>query len=286
LADANKVVELKPDWPKGHTRKAAALHGQGDLGTHSDFVEMLLTAAVAAHDAYEDALKLDPNNVQAKSGLDSLKRAMENEGGGNPMASFAHMFKDPALYAKLARNPRTSALLADAEFMNKLQRFQQDPNSLGASDLQDPRFLQVLGVMMGMDIQMGGPGSEAEERMKSATAAQAEDDEMPDAAPDAKQPEPEPEQEPEDEEAKEKKAAKAKADEEKSLGTASYKKRDFDAAIEHYTKAWEIYKDITYLTNLGAAYFEKGDYEACIETCKKAVAEGREVLADFKLIAK
>lgn len=31
LTDANKVVEIKPDWPKGYTRKAAALHGQGDL---------------------------------------------------------------------------------------------------------------------------------------------------------------------------------------------------------------------------------------------------------------
>ena len=247
---------------------------------------MSLTAIVAAHEAYEDALKLDPNNAQAKSGLESLKRAMENEGGGNPMASFAQMFKDPALYAKLGRNPRTSALLADGEFMSKLQRFQQDPNSLGASDLQDPRFLQVLGVMMGMDIQMGGPGFESRSRESRSTntAAQAEDDEMPDAAPDAKQPEPEPEVE--DEEEKEKKAAKAKADEEKNLGTANYKKRDFDAAIEHYSKAWELYKDITYLTNLGAAYFEKGDYQTCIETCKKAVAEGREVHADFKLIAK
>jgi stress-induced-phosphoprotein 1 len=32
LDDANKVVEIKPDWPKGYTRKAAAMHGQGDLG--------------------------------------------------------------------------------------------------------------------------------------------------------------------------------------------------------------------------------------------------------------
>jgi stress-induced-phosphoprotein 1 len=239
---------------------------------------------VAAHDAYEDALKLDPTNAQAKSGLESLKRAMENEGGGNPMAPFAQMFNDPELFAKLARNPRTSALLADAEFMNKLKRFQQDPNSLGSGDLQDPRFLQVLGVMMGMDIQMGGPGSEAEARMRSATAAQGEDEEMPDAAPQAKQPDPEPEVE--DEETKEKREAKAKAEEQKALGTASYKKRDFEAAIEHYSKAWDLHQDITYLTNLGAAYFEKGDYQACIETCKKAVAEGREMLADFKLIAK
>lgn len=239
---------------------------------------------MAAHDAFEDALKLDPNNAQAKAGIDSLKRAMENEGGGgNPMASFANMFKDPALYAKLGRNPRTSALLADAEFMGKLQKFQQDPSSLGASDMQDPRFLQVIGVLLGMDIQMGGPGSEAEERMKAATAAQNEDEEMPDLAPRAKEEE---SSEEEDEEEKEEKAAKAKAEEEKALGTANYKKRNFDGAIEHYSKAWELHKDITYLTNLGAAYFEKGDYQSCIDTCKKAIAEGREVHADFKLISK
>lgn len=31
LEDANKVVEIKPDWVKGWGRKGAALHGQGDL---------------------------------------------------------------------------------------------------------------------------------------------------------------------------------------------------------------------------------------------------------------
>jgi stress-induced-phosphoprotein 1 len=32
LKDAEKTTELKPDWPKGWTRKAVALHGKGDLG--------------------------------------------------------------------------------------------------------------------------------------------------------------------------------------------------------------------------------------------------------------
>ena len=117
---------------------------------------------------------------------------------------------------------------------------------------------------------------------------------MPDLVPDepprhaqpAKAPEPEPEPEPEDEDAIAKKKAKEDADKEKALGTENYKKRQFDAAIEHYTKAWEIHKDITYLTNMSAAQFEKGDYQGAIETCEKAIQEGREVLADFKSIAK
>lgn len=32
LEDANKTVEIKPDWAKGWGRKGAALYGTGDLG--------------------------------------------------------------------------------------------------------------------------------------------------------------------------------------------------------------------------------------------------------------
>jgi stress-induced-phosphoprotein 1 len=92
--------------------------------------------------------------------------------------------------------------------------------------------------------------------------------------------------EPEDEETIAKRKAKEAGDREKQLGTECYKRREFDAAIEHYSKAWELHKDITYLTNLSAAKFEKGDYPGVIEACEKAIAEGREIRADFKLIAK
>lgn len=112
---------------------------------------------------------------------------------------------------------------------------------------------------------------------------------MPDAPPTSKpapQKEPTPEPDPEDEEAAKKATAKAAADEEKKLGTENYKKRNFDQAITHYSKAWELYKDIAYLNNLGAAYFEKGDYDEAVKACEKAVDEGREIYADFKMIAK
>lgn len=32
LEDANKTIEIKPDWAKGWGRKGSALHGQGNLG--------------------------------------------------------------------------------------------------------------------------------------------------------------------------------------------------------------------------------------------------------------
>ena len=40
------------------------------------------------------------------------------------------------------------------------------------------------------------------------------------------------------------------------------------------------------MNNLAAVHFEKGDYEACIRTCEQAVEKGREVRADYKLVAR
>lgn len=278
LDDATKTTEIKPDWAKGWGRKGAALHGLGDL--------------LGANDAYEEGLKLDPNNAQNKAGLESVKRAMNAEArgpglGDNPIAG---MFNDPQLIQKLAANPKTSALLADPSFMAKLQNIRQNPSN-SAELFSDPRMIQVLGVLMGVDMTMGGPGSA--DAAAAATAGEKEEDvPMPDARPTPTQSkpepkkEPEPEPEPEDEEAAAKKKAKEEADKEKALGTEQYKKRNFDEAIEHYSKAWELYKDITYLNNLGAAKFEKGDYQGAIDACTQAVEHGREVYADFKMIAK
>jgi stress-induced-phosphoprotein 1 len=195
------------------------------------------------------------------------------------------------MFQKLAQNPKTASLLGDAEFMNKLQNLKKNPNDIGMA-MQDPRFLQVMSVLLGIDMQFGQPPEGAQTQQAGSAPREAEEDvEMPDVPPPKyeqpkKAPEPEPEPEEDTEEAKAAKEAKAKADEEKKKGTEFYKKRQFDQAIEHYSKAWELHKDITYLTNLGAAKFEKGDYEGCVEACKQAVEHGREVLADFKLIAK
>ncbi|KAK4098608.1 TPR-like protein [Parathielavia hyrcaniae] len=199
------------------------------------------------------------------------------------------MFKDPNLIQKLASNPKTSSLLADPAFMAKLQAIKQNPNNM--QDLfSDPRMIQVLGVLMGVDMEMRDAPEEAPGTSGSRVEAE-EDVKMQDASPmraepPKKAPEPEPAADEVDEEAKEKKQAKEAADKEKALGTENYKKRNFDEAIKHYQAAWDLHKDITYLNNLGAAYFEKGDYQACINTCTKAVEEGRSLYADFKIIAK
>ncbi|CAI7663717.1 unnamed protein product [Penicillium pancosmium] len=262
LDDAEKAIGIKGDWSKGHLRKGAAYRGLGDL--------------LAAYDSYEEALKLEPGNAQAKSGLDATQRAIQAEATadgvqGDPLGGLGGMFNDPQMIEKLANNPKTSALLADSEFMAKLERLKSNPNAIG-EEMRDPRFLQVMSVLLGIDMNFGGEGGPSE----APPAPQSK------PAPPPKEPTPEPE----DEEAIAKRKAQEAGDAEKKIGNDFYKKKEHDKAIEHYEKAWELNKDITYLNNIGAAKFEKGDYEGTIEVCKKAVEEARNLRADFKTVAK
>ncbi|KAI1812115.1 hypothetical protein GGS20DRAFT_559560 [Poronia punctata] len=288
LQDAEKTTEIKPDWPRGWGRKGAALHGAGKL--------------VEAHDAYEKGLELDPNNAGLKNSMASVDRAMEQEassgsggfGGGDPMGGLGNMLSDPGLLQKLMANPKTSGYFADPSFIAKLQSIQKNPGNTQEL-FSDPRMIQVLGVAMGVDMDMRMPEDMPGGAPSSGAKEAEEDVEMPDRpqstsrSTSTKAPEPERAPEPEaglDEEALQKKQAKEQADKEKALGTEQYKKRNFDEAISHYNKAWELHKDITYLNNLAAAYLEKGDYQKCIETCTQAIEEGRSIYADFKMIAK
>jgi len=89
------------------------------------------------------------------------------------------------------------------------------------------------------------------------------------------------------EEEKERKERKATAQKEKEVGNAAYKKKDFETAIQQYTKAMEIDdEDISYITNRAAVYLEMGKYDECIKDCDTAVERGRELHADFKMVAR
>ena len=123
--------------------------------------------------------------------------------------------------------------------MQRLQQVKNNPNDSQAI-FQDPRMIQCMGVLMGIDMDMMGAagmgGMGGEPGASGAGPREAEEDvPMPDARPASSKPEPpkpapkEPTPEPEDDEAKEKAKAKAAAEEEKKLGTEQYKKKNFDA---------------------------------------------------------
>ncbi|KAF7980888.1 hypothetical protein HWV62_36063 [Athelia sp. TMB] len=276
LEDAEECIKVNPSWGKGYARKGAALHG---ARRYDD--------AIAA---YEEGLKHE-DSPALKKGLKEVVDAKDNEAGAGDGLGLGKMFSDPNLLGKLATNPRTAKHLADPAFVQKIQMIQKNPR-LADGALQDPRMIDVLGALMGIDMQ-GFSRPEGSDELPSGISKEnmASPPSSPPTQPStssSKPPPPAPEEDVEmadedDEEA----VAKKEALELKKVGSEAYKKKDFDEAAKNFEKAWDVWpKDITFLTNLGAVYFEQAEYDKCIETCEKAVDEGRSLRADYKLVAK
>ena len=73
-------------------------------------------------------------------------------------------------------------------------------------------------------------------------------------------------------EEKDKKTRKAKAQREKELGNAAYKKNDFETAIQHYTKAIDLDdEDIFYITNTAVCYTKFGTLPEGLKNVNKCI---------------
>lgn len=155
--------------------------------------------------------------------------------------------------------------------MQKLQLIRQNPKLAEGMLQSDPRMIDVLGVLMGIDMQgfqreEGSdelpPGVKEEDvRSESQPAASSSSSPPPKPAASAPQPQEDEDVEMDDEEAK----AKKEAQEEKAAGAAAYKARDLSKAEQHFSKAWEVWpQDVTYLTNLsGKPSIKLSALEAC-----------------------
>lgn len=257
LEDAKKVVELKPDWPKGYSRLGAAYFG--------------LEQFDSAIDAYKKGLEYEPSNAALQQGLRQAEEATAGAGGGGLGSMFT-----PEFMAKLAMNPETRHLPGSPAFMQKVRMMQTNPQAMGMF-LQDPDIMKALQVGLGISIMNPGDMGDAEPAPRSTPAP-------------AKKAEPAPEPEPEvelTEDEKSKKRRKEEAAEEKNKGNEHYKKKEFDQAIKCYEAALQLDDtDITFLTNKAAVYFEMKEYDKCIEDCDAAIARGKELHADYKLVAR
>ena len=283
LEDAEKVVSLKPDWGKGYGRKGAALYG--------------LRQFDGAVSAYEEGLGFDAGNEQLKQGFSDAKSAAAaaSQGGGGAPNTWGAVFSNPAFLARVATDPRTKPMMNQPDFISMIRDVSTNPRNL-EKYVGDERFQGALEIALEMIAGAGGPrgasaasdghASSMEVDSESSGANNTSAQQQRSTAPAAAKKEPEPEVEMGEEDAA---AARAKeaALKEKELGNAAYKKKDFAVAIEHYDKAIELYDgDISFITNRAAVKFEQGDYEGCIADCDKAVERGRELRADYKVVAR
>jgi len=115
LADAEKTITLKKDWPKGYSRKGAALE--------------LLEKYDEAVKTYEEGLTYDASNEQLKDALKNCKDQLKS-GPAGPGLSGLNPFSDPKFLANLAMNPKTRELLGDKEVQDLLKDLQKNPNDI------------------------------------------------------------------------------------------------------------------------------------------------------------
>uniref|UniRef100_A0A8R7TKV3 STI1 domain-containing protein n=1 Tax=Triticum urartu TaxID=4572 RepID=A0A8R7TKV3_TRIUA len=269
LADAERTVALRPDWAKGYSRLGAARLGSGD--------------AAGAVEAYEKGLALDPSNAALKDGLAQARSAALPRRPASGADAIGKIFQGPDLWSKIAADPTTRAYLDQPDFMQMLRDLQRNPGNLN-NYLSDPRMMQVLSLMLNIKVQ--NQNNDASEPAPAPTPAKSSPP-PPQKQPETKPREPEPEPVEMTDEEKERKERKAAAQKEKEAGNAAYKKKDFETAIQHYTKAMELDdEDISYLTNRAAVYLEMGQYDDCIKDCDMAVERGRELRADFKMVSR
>lgn len=278
LEDAEKCVEINGTWAKGYNRVGAAQYG---LGNFDD-----------ARKSYSEALKLDPNNAMAQGGLTAIEQA-EASRNSQPDMGLGLMFSDPNLITKLKNNPKTAELIKDPSLVAKLLQIQANPQAGMQTMLSDPRMMTIMAALMGIDLQAPdlNPGSSESQETASVNSEETKVEE-PAFKPREQEPQQKPKEQPKEEAKSEPQdvemedSSKSEADAAKAEGNKFYKQRKFDEAISHYNKAWELFKDITYLNNRAAAEYEKGDYDAAIATCETAIDEGRAARADYKVIAK
>mmetsp|Transcript_13785 Transcript_13785/g.20483 ORF Transcript_13785/g.20483 Transcript_13785/m.20483 type:complete len:565 (+) Transcript_13785:81-1775(+) len=262
LKDAEKCIQVKPDWPKGFSRKGAALHK--------------LKRFEEAANEYENGLKIAPDDAGLKRGLEEVLKA-KTSSSALP-SQFNNLFGGNIL-AKLAGNPKFSSYLADPSFVSKVMALQNNPGNLtGLKD--DPRMMEVFSFLLGIDMPRGDnegnfmdeDDSEAYEERKAEPPAPTKPKET------KKEPE-KPSADPP--------SNKAKAVEMKAKGNKFYSSKDFVKAMECYDDAIKLDpSNMTFLLNKAAVYMEMGDFSACQETCQKAIELGRSNRASYDDIAK
>lgn len=151
LEDANKCVEINPNFVKGYSRKGVALFGLNRLNE--------------AKQVYEAGLKLDPNAAALKEGLAEIETKLR----APPQNPLSGLF-GPDMYVKLNANPETREYMKDPSFVSKIQMLQTNPNAMG-NMLSDPRLSKALGVLLGVDISAMGAGAAGRGGAGSASAS-------------------------------------------------------------------------------------------------------------------
>jgi len=258
LEDANSCIGLNPEFPKGYSRKGAALHS---LKRYNDSIA-----------AYNEGLAKFPTDPGLTKGLADVEREKNGPPPGSTGPGAGGGLFGPQMMAQMALDPKMRKYLDDPEVMAKVQLLQSNPNML-PSVMNDPKMMEMLGAMMGQAPDGSDPVSEPAPT-PAPTPAPAQKEEKMEVEEDWSSLSPEERKKKETE-----KAAKLKKEE----GNGFYKKKEFEKALASYDEAIEIDPtNMTFLSNKAAVYFTQKKYDECIAECEKAMEVGKANKAPFE----
>lgn len=260
LNDAKSAIENDPLFSKAYGRAANASLGLGD--------------ADEAITYYQQYLRIDPENAVAKKGLEDAIKAKNYAAEENPMGFMDDIQKDPELMK----------MFSDPAFMQALM-------SNDTSVLSDPKYAKVLSYVSKMQSAFDTKGAAPPHDEVKPEPTKEEQQDFETMNKELKEEEPVVDAEAEKEKVLlEKKFSDDKIKQEsielKQKGNEMYKKKNFAEAIELYTKAFDTYKDVLYLTNIAAATLESGKPEEALKILNEAVDFARESHASYEIMGK
>lgn len=290
LEDAEHCVSLKPEWAKGYTRVGLALFKLGQLEE--------------ATDAYRQGLELEPQNAGLREGLMECQQAAMTQARrqsqvppagaaeANPMAQAF----GPDMLRRLEEHPKTKPFMAQQEFVDRMLSLQRDPNSLPQLMAADPRVMEALSVLLGLNLDMGSVmEQQAQEEKRHRQEEERAKETQRKAEEDRKRQEAERKRQEElDAEAllpaedRQRKEDQRRAQIVKDEGNELFKARKFDAARAKYQEARALDPtQAAFLGNLAAVSLAESRFEDCIQECQEAMTLGEEhKTMDYSLLAR
>eukprot|EP00798_Chlamydomonas_sp_ICE-L_P007949 gene7949-1165_t len=316
LEDAKACVSLKPEWAKGYSRLGAAHFGLKSFDSAIEAYEKGLTidpSNAQLKEGLEDSKDAQDGppplggmggglfnspDMMSKLAMDPRTRGLI----GNPgfMAMFADVQKNPTNMSKYMSDPNFQ-LLMEVTFGLKMSTGAEFGEEFGSKDAKPG------GAAPKPSSPEPAPQSAPEVEMDDAEKMKTEnkklavkEKELGNAAYKVK-----------DFPTAIAHYNKAIELDDSDISFLTNKAKDIPTAIPHYIKAIELDdSDISFLTNKevletlkhralqhdndyglshgtrSAAHFEAKEFEDCITVCDQAVDHGREIRADYKLLAK
>mmetsp|Transcript_3508 Transcript_3508/g.13414 ORF Transcript_3508/g.13414 Transcript_3508/m.13414 type:complete len:562 (-) Transcript_3508:113-1798(-) len=263
VTDASKSVELKQDWVKGYIRKAQALYA---LNRFQEAMQVI-----------QQAFQYDQNNPQLVKLLQTILQKQQQAAQQNPqmqtMMSILQKLQDPQLMDNIKKNPACAHFAEQGDFVSMIRDLQDNPQNL-QHHMQDARLLLILKEVCGLPIQLPTQEDQMRRENEEADKRRAER---------RRKEQEELEKQKKDEEERNKRPEM----QEKLKGNQAYLKKDFDAALMHYSKAIELDpKNITFHLNKASVCIETGKYDECIKECEQTLEMAREEHANFEEVAK